>query len=116
MSKEIISHFRDKPKTKITWWAFGLGILPLFSGPILGVMAAVVVPFIAKNTSEGVGSAIGFSVGILTLAITIAALICGTIAFRRGERSWVMWFGFIPAILAGCFWVFLIAGEFLFPH
>jgi len=27
-----------------------------------------------------------------------------------------LWLGFIPALLAGAFWVFMIIGEIAFPH
>lgn len=116
MNKVIISQFRDKPKLKITWWAMWLGLVTLFGGQILGISAALLVPLITKNTSEKVGSSIGFSVMILTFAVLIITLILSIKAYRHGERSWAMWLGLIPAILGCAFWIFMLAGELLFPH
>jgi hypothetical protein len=28
----------------------------------------------------------------------------------------VLWLGFIPALLAGAFWAFMLVGELVFPH
>jgi len=71
MVKEIISRFKEQPKSKTAWWATGLGI---------------------------------------------ATIIAGVRAFKQGERSWVLWLVFIPAILNGALWIFMIIGEFIFPH
>jgi len=113
---QAISRFRDKPKLKITWWAMGLGLVMIFSGPTLGISAALIVPFLSKNISEKTGSTIGFGLMILMLGVLVAAMATSITAYRRGERSWVMWVGFIPAILGCAFWVFMIVGEFIFPH
>lgn len=112
----IISRFKEKPKLKITWWAFALGLTMIFSGPILGASAALLVPFLSKAISEKAASTVGFSLMILILGVLIAALITSVKSYRKGERSWAMWLGLIPAILASCFWVFMIIGELLFEH
>jgi hypothetical protein len=53
---------------------------------------------------------------VFSLLLAIAALVVSIIAFKKGERSWVLWLGFIPAILGCVFYVLWIVGEFLFPH
>ena len=116
MANAVISKFREKPKTKTAWWAMGLGLSVFMMGPMLGTFAAVIRPMIDKATSENIGAVIGFLFGIFALALSIAALVTGIRAYRKGERSWVMWVGFVPAILVGIFWVFMVVGEFVVPH
>lgn len=114
--KEIISRFDEKPKTKTAWRAMWLGLCTILVGPILGIFAAVLRPIIDKASSESVGATVGFGVGVFLLVFSIAALVAGMRAFKKGERSWVLWAGFIPAILVGAFWIFMVIGEFVFPH
>jgi len=116
MSKVVISKFKEYPKTRTAWWAMGLGLSTVFAGPILGISAAVLVPAIGWLAGETVGAVVGSGVAILVFSITVAALVAGIRAFRKGERSWVMWIGFVPAIGTGLFWIMMIAGEFAFPH
>ena len=116
MKEKIISKFKEKPKTKTAWWAMGLGLATILGGPLLGIFTTVVRPMIDKASSENVGAAIGFSLMIVSLILSVSALVAGILAFKKGERSWVLWVGFVPAILTGAFWVFMIIGEFIFPH
>jgi uncharacterized membrane protein len=104
------------PKTKLEKWAMWLGLLPFFSGPILGISAALVVPLISRTTSEKVASTIGFSLGIGLIVLTITAFVLNILVYRTGNRSLSMWIGLIPSILALLFWIFMIVGEFAFPH
>ena len=116
MKKEVISKFKEKPKTKIAWWAMGLGLGTILVWPMLGIFAAVVRPMIDEASSENVGAVAGFGSMIVALILSVSALVTGVLAFKKGERSWVLWVGFVPAILVGAFWVFMIIGEFIFPH
>lgn len=117
MGKEIISKFKEKPRTKTAWWAMGLGLATILGGQmLLGIFTAVIRPMIDKASNENVGATIGFGVMIFALALSVSALVAGVRAFRKGERSWVLWVGFVPAILTGAFWAFMIIGEFIFPH
>ncbi len=116
MKKPIISKFNELPKTKVAWWAMGLGLTMIFSGPIMGIFAAVIRPLIDITINENVGSLIGFGLIPILFILLISALVCSILAFKRGERSWSMWVGLIPSILACTFWVFMIVGEFFFPH
>lgn len=116
MKKEVISKFKEKPRTKTAWRAMGLGLATTLVGPMLGVFAAVVRPLIDKVSGENTGAAIGFSLGIVLLILSVFAIVTCIRAFKKGERSWVLWVGFIPSILSGAFWIFMIVGEFIFPH
>lgn len=117
MKKEIISKFKEKPKTKITWWAMYLGLTTMLGGPVLGIFASVIRPMIDEaGNNENIGRVVGFIVMIGALVLLISALVTSIRAFKLGERSWVLWIGFIPAMLASAFWLFMIIGEFLFPH
>ncbi|MCJ7518838.1 MAG: hypothetical protein MUO42_04120 [Anaerolineaceae bacterium] len=116
MKKEVISKFKEKPRTKIAWWAMGLGLGTILVWPMLGFFAAIIRPIIDKASSENVGATVGFGAGFVLLILSVSALVAGVRAFRKGERSWVLWVGFVPAILVGAFWVFMIIGEFIFPH
>jgi len=102
MKKEIISKFKEKPKTKTAWRAMYLGLATLLIPPFLGIFAAVIRPMIDKISvnSENVGISIGFGVGILALVLSVSALVIGIRAYKKGERSWV----------------FMIIGELIFPH
>lgn len=116
MEKEVISKFKEKPKTKTTWWAMGLGLGTILGSPILGIFTAVIRPMIDKVSSENVGAAVGFCLMVVLLVLSVAAIIAGVRAFKKGERSWVLWVGFVPAVLNGALWTLMIIGEFIFPH
>jgi hypothetical protein len=118
MKKEVISRFKEKPRTKTAWRAMYLGLATLLIPPFLGIFTAVIRPIIDKASvnSENTGAAMGFGSGVLALALSVSALVTGIRAYKKGERSWVLWLGFVPAILSGAFWVFMIIGEFIFPH
>lgn len=116
MAKEIISEFKEKPKIKTVRRVIGLSLVVVFSSPILGIYAAVIRPMIDRASSEKVGAAVGFGLVIVILVMLITALALGVRAIKRGERSRVLRLGFALAILTIAFWIFMIIGEFLFPH
>ncbi|MCX6810779.1 MAG: hypothetical protein NTY30_03580 [Candidatus Berkelbacteria bacterium] len=105
MKNAIISHFKEKPKTKIAWWAFASGLAAVLEIPFMALLSS----YIHKST----GTSINQSIGIVGIALTIAALITGTIAYRKAERSWVLWLGFGPALLLGLFWLVMIIAEII---
>jgi hypothetical protein len=97
--------FKKKPKLAITWWAMVLGLLALLVFPLLGLYSLI-------NKTLGAAE-LGPSVGITGIIITIAAVTTGAIAFKKGERSWVLWVGFGPALLLAAFWLFMIVAEII---
>jgi hypothetical protein len=118
MKNELISKLMEKPKIKTTWWAMGLGLTTLLIGPIIGVVTSIIRPMIdpVSVNKENTGIAVGFSGGVFGLILSIATLVAWFHAYKAGERSWILWVGFVPAILVGAFWIFMLVGEFLFPH
>jgi hypothetical protein len=96
MKKEVISKFKEKPRTKTAWWAMGLGLATIFGGPLLGIFAAFVRPIIDKASMVGrassgnVGAAMGFGSGVVSLILSVSAIITGVRAYKKGERSWVL--------------------------
>jgi hypothetical protein len=94
----------------------GLGLSSILIFSFLGIFAAVIRPIIDKASSEIVGAVVGFGSMIVALILLVSALVIGILALKKGERSWVLWVGFVPAILVGVFLVFMIIGEFIFPH
>lgn len=94
----------------------GLGLATFFISSFLGIFAAVIRPMIDQASSENIGAAMGFGAGVFALVLSVAALVAGIRAFRKGERSWVLWVGFVPAILVAAFWIFMVGGKFIFPH
>lgn len=105
-----------RPKTKITSWAMWLGLSTILIFPALGIFASAIRPIIDKTAGENIGIPIGFGFGIFSLVLSISALAVCVIAYRKGERSSTLWLGFIPAIITGAFWIFMVIGEFIFPH
>lgn len=116
MKKEIISHFKENPKTKIGWWAMGFGLALFFMPPVLGTFAGAVRPLIDKIAGENIGGLIGIKMIFLLIFLIVAALTTSIKAWNKGERSWAVWLGIVPAILGSAFWIFMIVGEFVFPH
>ena len=116
MKKEVISKFKEKPKTKTAWRAMGLGLSSILIFPFFSVFTVVIRPIIDKASSEIVGAVVGFGSMIVALILLVSALVTGVRAFKKGERSWVLWVGFIPAILVGAFLIFMFIGESIFPH
>jgi hypothetical protein len=116
MKSPIISTFKEKPKTKIAWWAMGLGLATILSGPFLAFFTAVIRPLLSQVFTEDASGAFGLNLGILSLILCGVAIVVGILALRKGERSWVVWLGFIPALLTGAFWILMFGGELLFPN
>jgi hypothetical protein len=112
MGREIVSRFRQTPKTTIGRWAMWLGLSPFFTVPFLGIFASVIRPFIDNLTNESIGAAIGFSILLLYISLTITALTTVVFAYRKGERSWGIWVGLVPAI----FLLLTLIGELIFSH
>ncbi|MEI7513504.1 MAG: hypothetical protein WCJ74_02705 [bacterium] len=116
MEKQTLNEFKDGPKTKIAWWAMGLGMSTILLMPLLGVFGAFISPRIADAWGERVQMVMGFIFAILVISFLIFTLVVNIRAFRKGERSWILWLGFVPVILETVFFVFMIIGEFLLPH
>ena len=111
---EIVSHFNEKPTSRVAWWALGLGLGSLLVMPGLGIFASVIRPFLSSIVGDTISGYIGFGVGALALAVSIAAVFVGFHAIRRGELSWAVWLGFVPSTFVAAFWLIMLIGEFLY--
>jgi hypothetical protein len=116
MKKGLFSKFNAMPGTKTAWLATGLGLATILGFPLLGIYASAIRPIIDNAASEKVGAAIGFGLIIIFLILSVSALVTCIRAFKKGERSWILWVGFIPTILVSAFWIIILIGEFIFPH
>lgn len=96
MEKTIISKPTELPKTKIAWWALILGLGPVL---IFGIIKAL-SPILTK-LDESVGLIIAYGAVFFPIILTLSAIIASICAFIKGERSWVVWVGFIYAIIVG---------------
>ena len=115
MKVQIISTFKEKPKTRTAWWAFGLGVSALITIPLVILFGLSTGPLPIERAGRVNWFGItwgGIFIGLFLL--TLAAIISGAIALHKGERSWVLWLGFIPALIIGSFWLFLLVGTIVF--
>lgn len=77
-----LDRFRAAPRTGTAWWTVGLGVSGLVVGPFLGF-------------------------GLVGLLVEVGALAAAVIAFRHGERSWLIWLGTAVAIGVICYLPFM---------
>lgn len=98
MSKEIISTFKELPKTKVAWWAFGSG-LSLILLLIINMVSKIDISWGNLNVMPAL------LIPLLILAITTC-----TMAYRKGERSYIVWIGIAPTILFTLLMIMEITG------
>ena len=99
--------FFHTPHTQPGWWAVGL--FGLFA--ILFLINSTV--FIPAAEPLPIPRVALIAYGLVMLACGLASGIVGFVSVvRSSERSWMVWL----AILPGLFVLFLLIGEFLFPH
>lgn len=115
---KIISKFKEKPKTKAARRALWLGLSAMFIFHIVDVIMHIIRWILDPTNTHPtpVWGIIAIASVVFSLVLSVSALVVGIRAFKRGERSWMLWLGFVSAILNGAFWIFMIIGEFLFPH
>jgi hypothetical protein len=101
--------FFSKPSTKLGWWSVGLAVV-FVAFMILNVTVFMRLPEI----TGWIGSIVLPSVGIVMILNALAAGVTGVIAVvRQHERSWLVW---LLPMLVGAYIVFMLVGEFLYPH
>ncbi len=111
-----ISSFGDMPKSKLSKWAVGLSIASLLSGPILGVSAAIFVPFVQDKLGEVAATIFGSLLAMLVFGIFVLALFLSLRAFQSGDRSWPVWFALFLLCLVASFWILMFVGELVISH
>ncbi len=101
--------FFSKPSTRLGWWSVGLAsVFVVFM--ILNAAVFMQMPASTDRFSQTVMPLVG--IGMIVCAL--AAGVTGVIAVaRQHERSWLVW---LLPILVGLYIVFMLVGEFLFPH
>ncbi len=106
--KTIAPHrFSEVPFTKLGWWSFGL----LATFVILFLINSAI--FMAPTFNPSWGPTLLPFYGIFMLLCGLSSGITGVIAIvRQHERSWLVWLTLLPGLLV----LFLLLGEFLFPH
>lgn len=94
---------KKTPKTWVAWLAMVLGLMAALEIPALGLYSKI-------SSQAGVAQS-GPGIGFAGILLTACALITGLVAYRKGERSWVLWVGLTPALLLGVFWAIMIVAE-----
>jgi hypothetical protein len=106
MENQEKSAFNRLPRTKPGKWAGGL--LTAFAGMFI-LNSAVFM----QMPSTSWGPILLPFYGILMLICGLASGILGLIAIlKRRDLSWLVWLSILP----GAFVIFMLLGEFLFPH
>ena len=115
MKHPQMSKFAEKPRLHISWWTMGIGLSALISIPlvILFGLSTGPLPIERHGAFNWYGVTWG-SIFLLLIALTLAGIITGAIALHRGERSWVVWLGWVPSVLLGIFWLFMLIGTLVF--
>jgi len=88
----VSSHFLERPRTKLGWWAVGLAIASILLVPAWSFLPG--------------GAWAGFICGLAGAIVGLIALI------RHRERSWAIWLTLLPGLNVI---VFLLA-EIFIPH
>ena len=112
MNIKVISKFNERPKTRLAWWVLGLGIGLLLVELFLGLFASLIRALLIDAGSPAGSPAFGIGLGGIANALCLGTLVTGLLALRRGERSWVVWLGLLPALL----FVLMLIADFLFAH
>jgi hypothetical protein len=102
-------HLSWKPVARLGWWAVWLGaaFVVMF---VINAFVFMAMPSFGDGTWRQM---ILPFYGILMLLCGLASGIAGVVAvIRQHERSWLVWLTLLP----GLWVIFMLAGEFLFPH
>jgi hypothetical protein len=119
MENKIIGRFSEKPRIRLNWWTCGLGLAAVLIGPVTGfvswVIESIMNPVHAQPKS--VTSAPGFTGGTFGLILALAAIALFIMSWKKGERSWALWVGLVPAALMVAYWVFILTAMLVVsPH
>lgn len=107
MQKANNSSFKQRPFTKLGWWAFYLAV----AFWVMSIINNVVFMRLPEQVSWR--QTLLPLYGILMLLCGLAAGVISVIALiQKRDRSWMVWL----AILPGASVLFMLLGEFLVPH
>jgi uncharacterized membrane protein YozB (DUF420 family) len=96
-----------QPSSRLGWWAFWLGFATGLWGRVFPILPELLGPRLPIRIPLGLTGA------AIEVVLTIAALVAGGVAMKRGERSWFNVVAFALALLIGGFWVFFVLAEVL---
>lgn len=105
-----------KPSSKAGWWAFGLGVGAAVWGFFVTSLPMLLRPWLESVFGGRVMIPLGLTGLGVAVALAIAAITVGIVALRRGDRAWLVFAGFVPAVIVGGFWILFAVGELLIPH
>jgi hypothetical protein len=105
--KQTVNRFTSLPHTRAGWWAVGL------AGLFLALFIFNSAVLIQPSEPVPIPIPVRIAYGFIMLLCGIASGAAGLVAvIRARERSWMAWLTILP----GLFVLFLLIGEFLFPH
>ncbi len=115
MNEKTTPKTSDKPGTRSAWQPLILAIAAALVPPALGLVDLVLRPLLDPAS---VNPAAGFRGGgvaglLISLALSILAIITGFRLLQAGERSWVVWAGIVVALLVASFWIILVVWRIL---
>src|SRR5512133_3780942 len=96
-----IGKFMGKPRTRRAWLTMYLGLATLLIPLFLGILMTVYRQVFDKASlnRENTGLRMGFGPSMIALILGIYTIVTGIRALRKGESSWVLWAGIVPAVL-----------------
>jgi hypothetical protein len=117
MSTKIANKPLDQPQTSTGWRVFALGVSALLIVPLLGVLGSLlrlVLDPVSVNPEHPIQFAGGLVSVVVSLALSVSALVIGIRALKSGNRSWAVWAGVVLALLSGGLWVIIILANLFF--
>lgn len=102
MQNKICSKFEEMPKLKLTWLFLSLSSVLIFGIVFLFIQAFTPIKAISgTNPYSAVYSLASklIVIAIIEIIIFIPSLVLGICAYKKGERSWFLWIGFLPVIM-----------------
>lgn len=113
-------NLENMSKSKASWRTLWLGVSSVIVPVILGLLNGIARPLLDPESMvgrKGFQFDMGGFAGMLVSFILIFFTYRGYRRSRKeGERSWAIWIGLAFATAIALFWIFMIAGELLFPH
>lgn len=112
MEKQILSRFNELPKLKTTWLTLVFSIITILLtlSHLLSPLDSISIDHKITATEILISKIIRYSSFFVPL---ILAFIFGLISQKKGERSWVLWLGLLPAIFL-LIWALLIYLSLIF--
>ena len=105
-----------KPATRTGWWGFGLGVAAVAWGLFATSIPMMIRQMIPEDTAPPLFLPIGLATVAVAVLLAISAIVVGIRSIRSGDRSVLLFLGFVPGLVVGGFWIVFAIGEVLIPH